>query len=104
MTNRMLVLPPRAGHPVDGVCDAWNGFLGDERINATYLAFMSEVMPSMSDTLLRNGSPYDAHFFHEKAIQWANSNPGVPHLTDANSNEVVRRSSPPFFANSSRAL
>lgn len=103
MTNRMLVLPPRVGHLVDGVCDAWNGFLGDERINATYLAFMSEVMPSMSDTLLRNDSPYDAHCFHEKAIQWANSNPGVPHLTDANSNEVVCRSSPPLSSNSLRA-
>lgn len=85
MTGRLLVLDPRGGFPDNGVCDAWNGFLGDERINATYLAVMTEIMPSMSDTLLRNGGPYDARVFQERAEQWAQKNPGVPLVLNANS-------------------
>ena len=39
----------------------------------------------MSDTLLRNGGPYDAHVFQEKAEQWAQKNPGVPLVMNTNS-------------------
>lgn len=85
MTGRLLVLDPRGGFPDNGVCDAWNGFRGDERINATYLAVMTEIMPSMSDTLLRNGGPYDAHVFQGRAEKWAQENPGVPLIMNANS-------------------
>lgn len=85
MTGRLLVLDPRRGFPDNGVCDAWNGFLGDERMDATYLAVMGEVMPSMSDTLLRSGGPYDAHVFHERAEEWAQKNPGVPLVMNNNS-------------------
>lgn len=90
MTGRLLVLDPRGGFADDGVCDAWNGFLGDERINATYLAVMTEIMPSMSDTLLRNGGPYDARVFQERAEEWARTNPGVPLVLNANSVAEVR--------------
>ncbi|KAK8023698.1 hypothetical protein PG993_011764 [Apiospora rasikravindrae] len=77
-TGRILVLNPREGLPVDGICDAWNGFEGEERIDSTTLAFMTDLIPSMSDTLLRNGGIYDAHAFQAKARQWADENPGVP--------------------------
>ncbi|KAF3014755.1 hypothetical protein E8E14_009996 [Neopestalotiopsis sp. 37M] len=77
-TRRMLVLDPYGGFPVDGVCDAWNGFLDDERIDATYLALMADTLPSMSDTLLRNGGLYDAHAFYKKAERWSKEKPGVP--------------------------
>jgi hypothetical protein len=63
VTGRLLVLDPRDGFPDNGVCDAWRGFMGDERIDATYLPLMGEIMPSLSDTLLRNGGPYDARVF-----------------------------------------
>lgn len=85
MTGRLLVLDPRGGFPDNGICDAWNGFMGDERIDATYLAVMTEIMPSMSDTLLRNRGPYDARVFQEKAEQWAQENPGIPLVMNANS-------------------
>lgn len=39
---------------------------------------MAEFMPSLSNTLLRNGGPYDTRAIHEKAAQWAEKNPGIP--------------------------
>ena len=77
-TGRMLILDPREGFPTDGICDAWNGFEGTERIDSTTLAFMTDLVPSMSDTLLHNGGIYDAHAFQKKARVWADKNPGVP--------------------------
>ncbi|KAK8070550.1 hypothetical protein PG997_010753 [Apiospora hydei] len=68
-TVRILVFDPREGFPVDG---------GEERIDSTTLAFMTDLIPSMSDTLLKNGGLYDAHAFQEKARKWAEENPGVP--------------------------
>ncbi|KAI0177542.1 thioesterase family protein [Pestalotiopsis sp. NC0098] len=60
LTRRILCLNPRDGFPRDGVCDAWNSFLGGERIGATHLALMADIIPSLPDTLLRNGGLYDA--------------------------------------------
>jgi hypothetical protein len=45
VTRRILILNPRGGHTVAGVCDAWNRFLGDERMDATYLAMTSDINP-----------------------------------------------------------
>ncbi|KAI0469954.1 thioesterase family protein [Xylariaceae sp. FL0804] len=98
VTSRLLVLNPRGGHSVVGTCDAWNGCISDnrttenrpetpsmdaervdvERMDATYLAMMTDIIPSMSDTLLRNNGLYDAHAFFEKMECWAESHPGVP--------------------------
>lgn len=78
LTSRKLDLLPRVGHPVDGVCDAWHSFVADERMDATYLALIADSTPSMSDTLLHNSGPYDAHYFHKEMEQWARKNPGVP--------------------------
>lgn len=85
MTSRMLFVNPRSPLPPDGVWDAWYTFRGDERMDSTYLAFMTDVMPSMSDTLLRNGGPYDGHVFQGKAEQWAGHYPGVPLIMNPNS-------------------
>jgi hypothetical protein len=78
VTGRILILYPRTGFSVDGICDSWNSFLGDERMDATYLAMMADMLPSLSDTLLRNGGLYDAHVFWKKMKLWAETNPGVP--------------------------
>lgn len=77
-TRRQLVLNPRNGFPVDGICDAWNTFQDDERMDATYLALMTDCIPSMSDTLLRNGGLYDARRGFAQIEQWAKEHPGVP--------------------------
>ncbi|KAK6954209.1 hypothetical protein Daesc_004175 [Daldinia eschscholtzii] len=77
-TRRQLVLNPRDGFPTDGICDAWNTFLGDERMDATYLALMSDCIPSLSDTLLQNRGAYDSRANFGKMERWAVANPGVP--------------------------
>lgn len=38
---------------------------------------MTDLVPSMSDTLLRNGGLFDAHMFREGAEKWASENPGT---------------------------
>lgn len=75
--QRVLYLNPRGGFPIDGLCDAWNRFKEDERMDATYLALMTDVIPSMSDTLLRNNGLYDARACFDKMEQWSEKNPGV---------------------------
>ncbi|KAM0810182.1 putative Thioesterase domain-containing protein [Seiridium cardinale] len=77
-TRRVLGLNPRGGFLVDGLCDEWKCFDGDERMDATYLTMMVDTIPSMSDTLLRNGGLYDAHASYQKMADWAEQNPGVP--------------------------
>lgn len=77
MTGRILGLYPRGGFVAPGICDAWHSFLGDERINETYISFMADLVPSLSDTLLRNGGMYDAQVFQQKAERWADEHPGV---------------------------
>lgn len=76
-THRVLSLNPRQGFTVPGVCDAWNRFLGDERVDAVYLGLLADLIPSMSDTLLHSGL-YDAHAFHKDLAEWARLHPGVP--------------------------
>ncbi|KAI0006423.1 thioesterase family protein [Xylariaceae sp. FL0662B] len=91
-TRRVLTLNPRSGFPVDGVCDAWNAFQGDERMDAAYLALMTDYIPSMSDTLLRNGGLYDARRSFARIEQGVREHPGVPaELT--NSFKEARQSS-----------
>lgn len=94
VSGRILGLYPRAGFPVPGVCDAWNSFLGDERMDATYLAMMADIIPSLSDTLLRHGGLYDAHAFWEKMKVWAEENPGIPAVMTNTIAEAMR--SPTF--------
>ncbi|KAK0635836.1 hypothetical protein B0T17DRAFT_624858, partial [Bombardia bombarda] len=88
ITNRFLVLNPREGFAVNGICDAWNGLVGDddddddddddETLDETYLTLMTDIIPSMADTLRRNGTIYDAHAFHAKAAGMNAERPGVP--------------------------
>lgn len=80
MTQRIYTLYPRGGNPVDGVCDAWNGFQHgqDERIDGLHVALLSDLIPSMSDTLLRNNGIYDAGAHYEAMKAWADQNPGKP--------------------------
>lgn len=76
-SRRQLSLNPRGGFATSGILDAWNTF-PEEPMDATYLTMMTDCIPSMSDTLLRNGGPYDAHTFYAQMEAWAEKNPGVP--------------------------
>lgn len=82
VTSQLSILNPRGGFPVDGICDGicdgWYGCKGDERMDGTFLAMMTDIIPSMSDTLLRNNRLYDAHAFFQKMERWAEDHPGVP--------------------------
>lgn len=77
MTGRVLGLYPRAGFVAPGICDSWHCFLGEERIDETCLAFMTDLVPSLSDTMLRNGGIYDAYTIHQQAREWADKYPGT---------------------------
>jgi hypothetical protein len=76
-TRRQLILNARGGFTTAGICDAWNTFPG-ERMDATCLTMMTDCIPSMSDTLLCNNGPFDAHMFYKEFEAWAEKNPGVP--------------------------
>ncbi|KPM46155.1 hypothetical protein AK830_g252 [Neonectria ditissima] len=76
ISRHMLVLSPRGGFPVAGMCEAWNGFTA-EAMDATCVTLLCDMMPSMSDTLLRNGGMYDAHSKFATMEKWAEKNPGV---------------------------
>ncbi|KAF4979163.1 hypothetical protein FZEAL_4591 [Fusarium zealandicum] len=83
LSRHMLVLNPRGGYLVPGVWDAWNRFT-NEPMDATCLALMCDIVPSMSDTLLRNGGIYDAHGSFAIMDEWANKRPGeVCELTNS---------------------
>ncbi|KAI1880300.1 hypothetical protein JX265_001921 [Neoarthrinium moseri] len=93
VTKRLLFLHPRGSHRVDGICDAWSGCIGcpDEHMDATYLALMTDIIPSMSDTLLRNGGLYDAHRLFAEMKKWAEGHPGVPSPMTNSDIEFKRR-------------
>lgn len=77
-TRRMMQLSPRGGRsPVAGLCDVWNSF-GSERIDSTHLAVLTDLIPSMSDSLLQTGGVFDARTIGNAVETWANANPGVP--------------------------
>ncbi|KFY91758.1 hypothetical protein V500_04476 [Pseudogymnoascus sp. VKM F-4518 (FW-2643)] len=76
-TRRQLTLSPRGGFPTAGICDAWYNFPGD-RMDTTCLTMMTDCIPSMSDALLHNNGPYDAHKMFKSTKAWADENPGVP--------------------------
>ncbi|KAI1125534.1 thioesterase family protein [Nemania abortiva] len=80
VTRDLIILNPRGGHPVDGICNGWYGLKdGDgDQMDATYLSLMTDIIPSMSDTLLRNDGLYDAHALFRKMELWEEDHPGVP--------------------------
>ncbi|KAI1356968.1 thioesterase-like superfamily-domain-containing protein [Xylaria sp. FL0043] len=65
-TRRILALNPREGFRHEGVCDAWN-CVEDERIDATYLAMMTDIIP-------------------------AEENPGVPAVIENTAAEALKSS------------
>ncbi|KAK7700139.1 hypothetical protein SLS64_011158 [Diaporthe eres] len=93
LTGRILGLDPRAGFRTEGICDVWNGFVGDERMDGTYIAMMTDMIPSMTDTLMRNGGLYDAHRFWRGARQWADANPGIPAVFRNSLAELAKQAS-----------
>lgn len=75
-TRRLQGLYPLGGFAAPGICDSWHRFV-EEPMNVTSVAFMTDLVPSMSDTLLRIGGLFDAHMFREGAEKWASENPGT---------------------------
>lgn len=77
--SRMLVLVPRGRYVAEAVCDHWYTYYPqtNERMSATDVAMMTDVVPSMSDTLIQRG-PFDAEDFRRRAEEWAGDHPGVP--------------------------
>ncbi|KAF7538702.1 hypothetical protein G7054_g2740 [Neopestalotiopsis clavispora] len=92
LTRRILCLNPREGFPTDGVCDAWNSFLGGERMDATYLTLMADLIPSLPDTLLRNGGLYDARAIFAQSAAAEAKNPGAPVLLTNSLAQAARAS------------
>ncbi|KAM5343390.1 hypothetical protein ACJ41O_011927 [Fusarium nematophilum] len=78
LSRHLLVLNARGGFQQPGILDAWNTFTA-ERMDATCIALMCDYIPSMSDTLLRNGGMYDAHTKFAQMEAWAEKNPGIVH-------------------------
>ncbi|RYO83186.1 hypothetical protein DL762_006231 [Monosporascus cannonballus] len=78
INRHRLILNSRDGFPLDGICDAWNTFTDGERMDATCLTFVTDLILSISDTLLRNGGIFDARASIVKMEKWAEMNPGVP--------------------------
>ncbi|KAF4461065.1 hypothetical protein FALBO_12132 [Fusarium albosuccineum] len=75
LTRHILALNARGGFQIAGIADAWNCFTA-EPMDATCIALMCDLIPSMSDTLLRNGGLYDAHKNFATMEEWAEKNPG----------------------------
>ncbi|KAH7303918.1 thioesterase family protein [Stachybotrys elegans] len=75
-SEQLIWLQPRGGFPDDGKIDFWNHWHGGQTMDATCMALMSDMIPSMSDTLLRNTGLYDAHKTHRITEAWAAEHPG----------------------------
>ncbi|KAI0872005.1 thioesterase family protein [Hypoxylon argillaceum] len=74
LTRHLLNMYPAAGFPHNGLVDGWIRITSDEdRIDATFLGAMCDLVPSLSDTGLRNGVLYDAHTNHGIVRRWAES-------------------------------
>ncbi|KAI0201417.1 thioesterase family protein [Astrocystis sublimbata] len=72
LTRHLLNMYPAAGFPHQGLADGWIRVASDEdRIDATFLGAMCDLIPSHSDTGLRNGGLYDAHSNHKIVKRWA---------------------------------
>lgn len=92
LTGRIFVLYPRTGLRSEGICDTWSSFIDDERMDATYIALMTDMIPDMAETILRKGGLYDARRYWHTASQWAEANPGSPAVLKTSMEEAKRAS------------
>lgn len=76
LTERMFSLLPRQGHKVDGVVDTWAAFQTNKNMSSLHIALFTDLMASLSDTLLRNNGLYDSHAHHAMALKVAQETPG----------------------------
>jgi hypothetical protein len=76
--GRLLSLYPHDGHVVEGIVDSWTTIAErGERMDATFMALMTDCIPAMPDTLVRNGGVYEAHRIHEIVTRSHKEKPGV---------------------------
>lgn len=78
LSRRLVTLYPRKGFETDGVCDYWLRYKDREPLHALQLAALTDNMPAMSDTILRNNGLYDGHAVHKEAVEIEAGDPGKP--------------------------
>ncbi len=88
--RRMSFLYPIDGHKTDGIVDYWTVFDRPEKMDGAHLALVSDLAPSMSDTLLRNGGLFDAHRIHKIKKEAAEKAPGQPAILKATLKEAAQ--------------
>jgi acyl-CoA thioesterase FadM len=76
--KRMTFLYPVDGHPTPGIIDYWCTFDKPEQMGLAHLALLSDIAPSLSDTLLRTNGIFDAHRIHRLKKAAALQCPGKP--------------------------
>ncbi|KAF2872286.1 thioesterase family protein [Massariosphaeria phaeospora] len=77
LLKRMTFLYPVNGQTTDGIIDYWCAFDRPEKFVGIHLAVLSDVAPSMSDTLLRTGGVFDAHKIYKLKKETAEKTPGA---------------------------
>lgn len=96
MMGRFLGFWPRGSFVAPGICDAWYT-MPDERVDETCMTFMTDLRPSMSDALLKNGGMHDANIFRESAERWTEEHPGTTCHLEKNFAEVRSSQKPSDF-------
>jgi hypothetical protein len=90
-TEQLTSLQPRAGLPHDGIIDTWS-YWHNEPVDATSMAMMTDLIPSMSDTLLRTEGLYDAHRNQRLMEEWDAEHPGEVCISRSSMADIVKAS------------
>jgi hypothetical protein len=76
ITRRLFILAPKNGYTIEGIADGWYRLNDNlESFHPTFLALMADIMSSMSDTLLHNGTLYDGNNNIRRANEYLATNP-----------------------------
>lgn len=94
ITGHILSLYARRGLTDVGIADNWSSWLGDGRIDSTNIAMMPDIIPCMSDTMMRTGGLFDATRNGELSKQWGEKNPGQVAVIP---NSTAQAMQAPFF-------
>lgn len=90
LLKRMKFLYPAEGQLTDGIIDYWCAFDKPEPFEGIHLALLSDVAPSVSDTLLRTEGIFDAHKIYRLKKEMAETSPGKPAIIKNSLREAAR--------------
>lgn len=82
-TRRMTELQPRGGMTKKSIVDTWQSF-NNEKSNSTTLSLLSDLVPTMPETMAETGTVLDINWRNRAAEEWAAQNPGKPWRQDEN--------------------